>query len=74
MPAMAARRRWLWYPLFALLLVALLPFLVLCVVFSLKLFLAALILTGVALTLVAGAVVLWAGLWLLTRAGRRTPP
>jgi hypothetical protein len=59
------RRRWYVYPLFALLLVALLPFLALCVVFCLKLFLAALILGFVALALVSAAILLWGGMWLL---------
>jgi hypothetical protein len=65
------RRRWLTYPLFALLVLALLPFLALCLVLCLKLFLAAAILGFVALTLISAALLLYAVFWLLANAGRR---
>jgi hypothetical protein len=68
------RRPWYVYPLFALLLIALLPFLILCVIFCLKLFLAAAILGFVALALMSAVALLWGGVWLLARAGRRRAP
>jgi hypothetical protein len=64
-------RRLLVGAMFTLLVIALLPFLVLCLVFCLKLFLAAVILVVVALLLVAGALAMLSVSWLITRAATR---
>lgn len=71
------RRRWLAWILFALLVVALAPFLVLCLVFGAKLFLGAIILACVGLALLTGALLLWALAAVaagMARRGRRSPP
>ncbi|MBA2480176.1 MAG: hypothetical protein H0V44_05905 [Planctomycetes bacterium] len=70
-PPATRARRVVVGTLTVLLILALLPFLVLCLVFSLKLFLAALILLAVGLLLVACACTLWAITWVIASIGRR---